>query len=172
MKFKEKQEEKSGMSKELYDMFIDIIQTEYEKMSFVLSAKFYFYHEGCKNYKKFFSKMLENCGKCKFDFEAFLVNHMESVPEFNVPAIDLDFNDITEPFDKFVDYEEEFVEKLNNLAKKALEVADTEVLAFVLPMIKNIDHIACRAAECVKNQQNPLDLICDEGDVSRKTSSK
>ena len=172
MKFKEKPEEKSGMAKELYDMFIDIIQTEYEKMSFVLSAKFYYYQNGCMNYKKFFSKMLENCGKCKFDFEAFLVNHMEEVPEFTVPEINLDFDETITPFDKFVEYEEDFVEKLNALAKKALELADVEVLAFVLPMIKCIDHIACRAAECVKNQQNPLDLVCDESNVSGKTSGK
>ena len=52
MKYKtqEPEQEKSGMNKELYDMFIDLIQFEIEKLSFIHSAKIYFYHND--TYKK------------------------------------------------------------------------------------------------------------------------
>lgn len=161
MKYKtqDPEQEKSGMNKELYNLFIDLIQFEIEKLSFIHSAKVYFYHNGYINYKKFFKHMYKGCEASKHCLMNFLIESLEPIPDFSIPAMNLEFKDKIEPFEKLREYEDNYTEKINNIALKAFELKDMRVLAYIINKINEIKHIACIALEAVKNDQNPLDLI-------------
>ena len=161
MKYKtqEPEQEKSGMNKELYDMFIDLIQFEIEKLSFIHSARIYFYHNGYIDYKKFFKHMYKACEATKHCLMNFLIESLEPIPDFTIPALNLEFRDKFEPFEELQKMEDEYAEKINALALKAFEVKDMHVLAYIINKLNEIKHIACIALEAVKNDQNPLDLI-------------
>lgn len=162
MKYKTQEEPvkiKSGMDKELYDLFIDLIQFEINKLSFISSAKTYFFHNGYLDYKKFFKYMYKGCEKSKHCLINHLIEEMEEIPEFKIPALNLDFKDAVEPFEVLRELEDSYAEKINAIALKAFELKDMHTLAYILPKISEIKHIACIALEAVKNEQNPLDLI-------------
>ena len=161
MKYKtqEPEQEKSGMNSELYNLFVDLIQFEIEKLSFIHSAKVYFYHNGYIDYKKFFKYMYKGCEASKHCLMNFLIESLEPIPDFTIPAMNFEFEDKVEPFEKLREYEDEYTEKISNLALKALELKDMHVLAYAINKVKEIKHIACIALEAVKNDQNPLDLI-------------
>ena len=162
MKYKTQEgpaEIKSGMDKELYDLFIDLIQFEINKLSFISSAKTYFFHNGYLDYKKFFKYMYKGCEKSKHCLINYLIEEMEEIPEFKIPALNLDFKNAVEPFEVLRELEDSYAEKINAIALKAFELKDMRTLAYILPKISEIKHIACIALEAVKNEQNPLDLI-------------
>ena len=89
----------------------------------------------------------------------FLIESLEPIPNFTIPALNLEFKDKLEPFEELQKMEDEYAEKINALALKAFEVKDMHVLAYVINKLNEIKHIACIALEAVKNDQNPLDLI-------------
>lgn len=169
MKLKEQSAEKEGMNKELYDLFIEIIQFEYNKMSYLKGAKFYCWAHGLQNHANFFKVMMDSCSKCKNDFVYYLLSHFEKVPAITVDAIETGYESVRDVFSEFAKREDSFIELLKNVTEKAKDVKDIEAEAFLLPMIKHIDHIACRALEAVKNEQNPYDLLmgCCEDHISR-----
>lgn len=155
----EKVQEKKGMDKSLYEMFVDLIQFEINKLSFITSAKTYFFQHGFLNYKKFFKAMYCECEELKGCLVGYLIEQMEEVPEFKIPAIDTDFENHLEPFEILRDLEDRYVNTINAIALKALEVKDMHTLAYMLPKIAEVKHIACIALEAVKNEQDPLDLL-------------
>jgi len=159
MKLKEQEVEKVGMNKELYDLFIKLIQLEYNKASFLKGAKFYCWSRGMNNNVKFFKKIIDACSKCKSELIWHLLSRFEEIPEFKVSTIKTDYESVEAVFTAFAELEDEYVELLENVAKKAHETNDVEALAFLLPIIKEIDHIACRAMEAVKNEEDPLSLV-------------
>ena len=169
MKLKE-EVKKEGMNKDLYDLFIDLIQFEINKLSFISSAKFYFYMHGMMNYKKFFKKMYKCCEKSKACFVSYLMNSFENIPEFTIPALNIEFESPQEIFEKLAELEDKYADKLNKIAETAFSISDMKTLAYILPKINEIDHIACRAMEAVKNEQNPLDLIENESNNTCETS--
>ena len=162
MKYKvqnEPKEQKKGMNKELYDMFIDLIQFEIDKLSFISSAKTYFFHNGYLNYKEFFTSMYKGCEKNKHCLLKFLTEQMEEIPEFKIPALETEFENEIEPFEILQKLEDSYAEKINAIGVKALELKDMQILAYIFPKIAEIKHIACIALAAVKNEQNPLDLL-------------
>lgn len=161
MKYKtqEPEEVKNGMNKELYDLFIDLIQFEIEKLNFIYSAKIYFYHNGYIDYKKFFKQMYKGCEDSKHCLINFLIESLEPIPGFTIPAMNFEFRDKLEPFEKLREYEDSYVEKVNNIALKAFELKDMHTFAYIINKLNDVKHIACIALEAVKNNQNPLYLI-------------
>lgn len=154
-----KEQEKKGMNKELYEMFIDLIQFETDKLSFISSAKLYFFHNGYFGYVKFFDFMYKGCENNKCCLIEFLTKQMEEIPEFKIPALDTEFENETEPFEVLQKLEDSYVEKINAIGVKALELKDMQTLAYVFPKIAEIKHLACVALAAVKNEQNLLDLL-------------
>lgn len=169
MKLKEQEVEKEGMNKELYDLFIKVIQFECNKMSFLKGAKFYCWAHGLQKHSKFFKIMMECCSKCKNEFIYYLLAHFEEVPELKIDAIKTEYESVESVFVDFAEREDEYVTLLETITKKAKELDDINAFAFLLPMLNKIDHIACRALEAIKNDQNPMDLLpeCCESYVSR-----
>lgn len=170
MKLKEQEVEKEGMNKELYDLFIEMIQFEYNKMSFLKGAKIYCWVHGLQDCANFFKEMIGNCSRCKDDFVYYLLTHFEKVPSITIDAIETGYDSARDAFSEFAKREDDFIELLEKTVKKAKEVTDIEAEAFLLPMVSKIDHIACRALEAVKNDKNPLDLVrsyCCENYIPR-----
>lgn len=158
MKIKEKVEVE-GMNKELYDLIIDFLQFEINKLSLLDSAKFYFYQNGLEHYRCFINYVTRCCKETKYAIVEYLVNHMEDVPDMKLPGLDLDFDDKYEPFVKLASMEDNALKKLSDIVEKACEVKDYCTGLFFADFIKHVDHIACRALEAVRNDENPLDLI-------------
>lgn len=160
MKFKTNDpEKKSKMDKDLYDLFIDLIQFEIEKITFIKSASKYFDLNGYQDYDGFFKDIERDCSEFKECICNYLLNRLEILPDFKCPAIDVDFSNAQQVFDLFASLEEDGFEKLNELAKKALDVLDMGALAYLLKKLSNFSHIACRAKEAVKNNQPVRDLL-------------
>ena len=154
MKLKEQEVEKEGMNKELYDLFIEMIKLEYNKSQFLKGAKFYCWAHGLDDYCKFFKNMMEQCGRCKNDFIFY-----ENIPEITVDAIKYDYKDAEEVFVAFTEREEQFVDLLERIVTKAKELDDVNTMAFTLPILGKVDHIACRALEAVKAGKDPYALV-------------
>lgn len=159
MKLKDTSVEKEGMNKELYDLFIEIIKLEYNKSQFLKGAKFYCWAHGLDDYCRFFKNMMEQCGKCKNDFVFYLLSRFENIPEITIDAIKYDYKDAEEAFVAFVEREEQFVDLLERIVTKAKELNDVNTMAFALPILGKVDHIACRALEAVKAGKNPNLLV-------------
>jgi len=162
MKFKQPEEEspkKEGMSKELHDGFVDLIQFEIDKLGMVCSAKYYFYETGQMSYKKFFKYLYKQCEEVKWCMISFLKNSLEEVPQFKIPAIIPDFENAKEPFEKLAEMEDEFVEKLNSLIDIAFSDRNWIAFHYLLKKIDTIDHLCCRALAAVENKADVLDLI-------------
>ena len=136
MKFKTNDpEKKPKMNKDLYDLFINLIQFEIEKSVFIKSAEKYFDLNGYQDYDSFFKDIELDCLKFKDCVCEYLLNRLETLPDFKYPAIDIDFSNPQEIFDSFASLEANAFDKLNKF-----------------------DHIACRAREAVKNNQPIRDL--------------
>lgn len=163
MKFKQNEQsvEKEGMSKELYDKFIELIQMEVDKLSFISSVKFYFYNTGQMNYKKFFKCLYKNCEELKHCLIGFLINQMEDVPSFTIPKLNIDFKDDIEPFKKMAEYEDTFVEKLNGIITQAYDDKNWQAFHYLLKKLDGIDHICCRALAAVEHGADILQL-CEQ----------
>ena len=163
MKFKQNEQpvEKGGMSKELYDKFIELIQMEVDKLSFISSAKFYFYNTGQMNYKKFFKCLYKNCEELKYCLIGFLINQMEDIPSFTIPKLDIDFKDDIEPFKKMAEYEDTFIEKLNDIITQAYNDKNWQAFHYLLKKLDGIDHICCRALAAVEHGADILQL-CEQ----------
>lgn len=159
MKLKEEKVEKEGMNKELYDLFINLVQLEYNKLTFIKGAKFYCWAHGYESYKKFFEKMYDMCAKCKGELIWYLLGRFEVIPELKLPAIKTEFDSVEEVFTEFARMEDTYCNSLETIAEKAYGISDMNAVAYALPIIKNMDHIACRALEAVKNKQCPLKLV-------------
>lgn len=152
--------ENKGMNKELYDSFIDLIQFEYDKLSFLMSAKIYCYFNGYLEYKHFFSEMLEECKKTKDCITWYLIERMEDIPSFKVEKLDYGFSDVKKIFEDFSKKEDEYLEKLNEIGQLALEAKDLSALQYISEKIKNFKHIGCIATAAVKNEQSIEKLLC------------
>lgn len=163
MKFKQNEQpaEKEGMSKELYDKFIELIQMEVDKLSFISSAKLYFYSTGQMNYKKFFKHLHKNCEELKHCLIGFLINQMEDIPSFTIPKLDIDFKDDIEPFKKMAEYEDTFIEKLNDIITQAYNDKNWQAFHYLLKKLDGIDHICCRALAAVEHGADVLQL-CEQ----------
>lgn len=163
MKFKQNEQpvEKEGMSKELYDKFIELIQMEVDKLSFISSVKFYFYNTGQMNYNKFFKCLYKNCEELKHCLIGFLINQMEDVPSFTIPKLNIDFKDDIEPFKKMAEYEDTFVEKLNGIITQAYDDKNWQAFHYLLKKLDGIDHICCRALAAVEHGADILQL-CEQ----------
>ena len=163
MRFKQSEQpvEKEGMSKELYDKFIELIQMEVDKLSFISSAKFYFYNTGQMNYKKFFKHLYKNCEELKHCLIGFLINQMEDIPSFTIPKLNIDFKEDIEPFKKMAEYEDTFVEKLNDIITQAYNDKNWQAFHYLLKKLDGIDHICCRALAAVEHGADILQL-CEQ----------
>ena len=159
MKLKEQEVEKEGMNKELYNLFIELVQFEYNKMSFLKGAKFYCWAHGLQNHCNFFKVMCDCCSTFKGKLIWYLLGRFEVIPELKVDAIKTEYESVEDVFTEFVKREEAFVDLLENITLRAKDLNDVSAMAYILPQINNIDHIACRALEAVKNDKNPLDLV-------------
>lgn len=159
MKLKESITKDNAMNKELYNRFLEIIQFEYNKMSFLKGAKFYCWAHGLQSHCNFFKIMKDCCSKCLNDLIYHLLSRFEEVPEFKIKNIRTEYDSIEDLFTAFAKNEDEYVGLLEEATKIAKNVDDIEALALFLPMVKNIDHIACRALEAVKNNKNPYELL-------------
>ena len=159
MKLKEQEVEKEGMNKELYDLFIELIKLEYNKEQLLKGCKFYCWAHGLQDYSNFFKVMIEQCGKCKNDFIFYLLGRFEEIPEIKINSIKTDYKDAEEAFLGFVEAEENFIDLLEQIILKAKEIDDANAMAFVIPILGKVDHIACRALEAVKANKNVLELI-------------
>lgn len=169
MKLKEHEVEKEGMNKELYDLFINMIQLEYNKSSFLKGAKFYCWAHGLQEYANFFKVMMDTCASCKNDFIYHLLGRFEVIPELKVEAVKTEYESTEEVFTEFVKREEEFVDLIERIVTKSKELDDVNAMAFSLPILNKVDHIACRALAAVKNDKNPFDLVryCCEDYIPR-----
>lgn len=159
MKLKEQEVEKRGMNKDLYNLFIEMLQFEYNKTSFLKGAKFYCWAQGLQEYCNFFKVMMDCCEHCKNDFIYYLLSRFETIPEIKINSIKIEYKSIEEVFTAFAEMEETFVDILERIVTKAKELNDVNTMAFTLPMLNKIDHIACRALAAVKNDKNPFDLV-------------
>ena len=159
MKLKEQGVERDGMSKELYDLFIEILRLEYNKAQFLKGAQFYCWAHGFEDYSRFFASMSNQCNSCRNDFIDYLLGKFEKIPEIQIDGIKVEYKDVEEVFSTFVEFEESFVELLERIVTKAKELNDVYAMAFTMPILNKIDHIACRALEAVRNDQNPYDLL-------------
>ena len=158
MKLKEKVE-KEGMNKELYDLFIDIVKLEYNKASFLIGAKLYCWMHGLDNYTQFFADMYKRCSYCKEELIVYLLKRFEIIPTIEVDAIETDYDSAEKVFIKFAELEDKFIEKLDACALKAKDADDVSAMAFLFPQVNQVNHIACRALEAVRNNENPRELI-------------
>ncbi len=151
------------MDEDLHKLFIDFIKLEYTKLALVTSAKLYYDHHGLVSYKRFFEEAYRLCDACRKDFICSLINRMEIVPEMTIPAIDPNFEDKVEPFTLFAEMEDEAYKKLDEIAKKAYAVQDFKALSFILVKLDSSndsnDHVACKALEAVKNNEDPYKVI-------------
>lgn len=159
MKLKEQEVEKEGMNKELYDLFIEMVQLEYNKAAFLKGAKFYCWAHGLQNYCDFFKVIMQNCSKGKNEFIWYLLGRFEVIPEIKVELIKTEYESAEEVFTEFVKREEAFVDLIERIAVRTKEIDDVNAMAFVLPRIDKIDHIACRALEAIKADKNPMELV-------------
>lgn len=166
MKFKQNQEdvqeaEKSLMSKELYNGFIDLIQFECNKLALISEAKNYFWNQGLMNYKKFFKGLFKACEEVKCCLIGQLQKRLQEIPEFKIPALDNDFDDPITPFKKLAEMEDEFETKLNDLINQAFEDKDWVNFHYLLKKLDTIDHICCRALAAVENKADVL-ALCEQ----------
>lgn len=164
MKFKTSENEQSpgpkkvGMSTELYNKFIDLIQFEIEKLNLINSAQCYFFKEGQMAYKKFFAYIEEQCKKVKSCLILHLSSNMEEIPEFKIPA-QIKFEDLKEPFVKLAEMEDSYEEKLNNLIDIAFVDKNWKSFYYLLKKLDTIDHLCCRAVVAIENKCNVLNLL-------------
>lgn len=147
------------MNEELYDLFIEMVQFEYNKLSFLRGAKFYCWAHGLAEYANFFKIMIDECWRCTNDFICHLLGRFEVIPELKIDSIKIEYESAEEVFTEFVKLEETFVDLLERIVTKSKELDDINAMAFTLPIVNKIDHIACRALEAVKNNKNPFDLV-------------
>ena len=152
MKFKEN---KPGMNQELYDLFIDLIQLELNKIALVASGKYYFEKTGLILYKDFMCKLKCHCVKFKESIESYLVERDVEIPEFTIPAIKVNFESKEIPFEELVKLEENCCKALYDIVKKADEVTDFCAFGFAMDLWKNFKHIAEKALNAVNNNQDP-----------------
>jgi hypothetical protein len=103
--------------------------------------------------------MMKQCGECKNDFIFYLLGRFEEVPEISINPIKTDYKDTEEVFLSFVEAEETFVDLLERIVLKAKETDDADAMAFAIPILGKVDHIACRALEAVKAGKNPNLLV-------------
>jgi len=160
MKLKE-ETKKEGMPQELYNLFIKLIQAECDKLSFIMGAKAYCWTHGLQNDFEFFHEMYSQCTVFKATLVWHLLTMFEEVPEFKTEAIKTDYDSEEALFVEFAKREDEFVSILEETVITAKNTDSVDSLAFLLPIVKNIDHIACRALEAVRNDKNPKDLLCN-----------
>lgn len=165
MKLKDTSVEKEGMNKELYNLFIEMIKLEYNKSQFLKGAKFYCWAHGLDDYCRFFKFMMEECGKCKNDFIFYLLGRFEDIPEIKIDSIKTDYKDAEEVFLDFVKVEETFIGLLEQIVLKSKEINDANAMAFAIPILNKVDHIACRALEAVRANKNPFDLVRGRADM-------
>jgi len=165
MKFKQNEEpveeKKKGMDKELHEMFVKMIQMEINKLAFISSAKYYFFTTGEMKYKKFFKCLYKNCEELKKCLIGYLMSHLEDIPEFTIPKINIDFKDSVEPFKQMAEWEDEFIEYLNDMIDKAFEVKDWQAFHYLLKKFDGIDHLCCRALAAVEHGADVMDL-CEQ----------
>lgn len=147
------------MNEEMYNLFIDLLKFEFNKISFINSAKFYFHQHGLESYKNFFEQMRNNCCDFKEDLTMHLLNRSADIPEMTIPAMNFDFEDSVDVFKQFAAFEDKAYKKLEAVGIKALEIKDIKSLAFIVGKNNKNDHIACRALEAVRNEQDPNKLI-------------
>ena len=136
-----------------------MIQFECNKASFLKGAKFYCWAHGLGKCSDFFKMMMEGCDKCKGELIYHLLGRFEQVPELTIPAIKTEYKTVEDVFTTFAEMEDTYVDLLETTIKKAKEVDDVNAMAFLLPLLNNVDHIACRALEAIKNQKEPYDLL-------------
>lgn len=159
MKLKEQEVEKEGMNKELYDLFIDVIQFEYNKCSFLKGVKFYCWAHGLEDYTRFYKAVIQQCSECKNDFIYHILGRFEIIPEIKIQPLKVEYESAENTFELFAEKEEEFIALLEKLIAKAKEVNDYQAEAFLLPILGKMDHIACRALAAVKEKKDPSALI-------------
>ena len=159
MKLKESEIEKDGMDKELYSLFIKMIKLEYNKAQLLKGCKFYCWAHGLEDYSNFFKAMMDQCGNCKNDFIFYLLGRFEEIPEITINPIKTDYKDVEEAFLNFVELEETFVSLLEQIVLKAKEIDDADAMAFTIPILGKVDHVACRALEAVRAGKNLNGLI-------------
>ena len=168
MKFKQQQEEqeevkvnKTKISEELKKSIVDLIQFEIDKLSLVKSAKYYCYYKGLVKYEKYFAGLYNACEKVKDCLIMFLKSKGCDIPEFTIPEIEKDFENITKPFELLAEKEDKYEEMIISLIDIAFSDKDWVTFNYFLKKLDGIDHICCRALEAVKNNGNVLDL-CEQ----------
>lgn len=101
---------------------------------------------------------MKQCGECKNDFVFYLLGRFEEIPEIEINSIKTDYNNTEEVFLSFAEVEENFVDLLERIILKAKDADDANAMAFAIPILGKVDHIACRALEAVRAGKNVLDL--------------
>lgn len=164
MTFKANQEESEvkskKMSDKLYKGFVDLIQFEIDKLTFISSAKFYFYTNGLMQYKKFFAELYKSCEEIK----CCLINQLRKCDR-NIPELIIrteePFNDSKKPFEVLAKMEDTFERVLNDLINIAFEDKDWNNFYYLLKKLDKIDHICCRALAAIENGAD-ISMLCEQ----------
>lgn len=170
MKFKEQpqqeqkqevQEKSGGMSKALYDNFVDLIQFEIKKLTLIESAKHYYRIRGNQTYVEFLTGLGKECKKVKCCLIDQLVNNNKEVPEFLIPQMIVSFDDPLTPFKTLAELEDKFEEELTNLINIAFEDKDWKNFYYFMKKQDLLDGICHRALSAIENKADLLKL-CEQ----------
>lgn len=169
MRFKQQEEKEDNKLNALYPSFTKILQIEEDKMSLVEAAISYFYMNGNIQYKKFFKYLHKACMKCKMEVLNFLYDNFGKTPERMVHSLKLeDISEDIKIFELLASAEDEFTDEIEKAINIANENKQWQALAYLMDMLKGIDHLCCRAVAAVKSGSNLLDLIPCEQHSSEK----
>ena len=150
---------KKVVNEEVYKLLLNLLQFETIKTSFVISGRIYFEHHGLDKYKKFFCRILESCQECKCTITNLLFDIKDEIPEMKIPEMSINFENSEDVFKQLAGFEDKAYSLFEELLTTAYETKDGKVLAYALDVVKNQDHLCCRALEAVRNNANPNDLF-------------
>lgn len=147
-------EEQTGIKKEVYELFVDLIQHVINQATYAESAKVYCELVGYPKYSRFFSSRKGEYVDIKRDLINFLANRLEKIPEFKIPAWNISTENIQDVFDKMTEMEERYCGLLENVFTAAREFKEIQVECFIGARINEFEHECCKAAEAVRNKQD------------------
>lgn len=166
MKFKQNEEpEKIEISEKLKEGFIELIQFEIEKLSFIDSAKRYFDKNGLTDESRFFSDTFKSCKVFIRNLINFVSENGVDFPEFTVPAT-ITFTDKKEPFEKLVKFEDGFEKGITALIDIAFEDKNWKIFIYLLRTLDCMDHIACKTLGAIENGGN-INSLCKQHFLER-----
>lgn len=155
MKFKEEKEDKD------YTVFTKLIQIEEDWISLIEAGMSYFYINGNVNACEFLKHLHSNITTCKLSTSNFMYITFGKLPERKIYEVKLsDFTDDVKIFETLASIEEEYVDELEKIISIVSDTKQWSTYQYLLDKLGKVDHICCRAVNCIKSKNDLRGLLC------------